>query len=342
MFSGQKERAIVSWLPAEDQRDLAWFWGPGQVAFERSKLGAQLDLAELFSFGSVDCGKCRGSGFVFQHESVEKGLEAIRAYQVQHADDIAAGKKPAIPKWHDDGTCDACEGFGRVPLDRPHRISIGAWCYRCGEPESMRDEALVCPNCGGPWTRRQSALTAQSMGNEVRLLHEPYGDELERYGSVSHRLGKIDNASRGTLGGFFCTGLRWADDKRLGQIFGVMPRMPAGKTLLKMSRKKTQNEDQLPDDVVLATEAELELTQPKQNRRELLDHARQQAETSLRKAEQAWLGVEMRYFDVVRAAHKAQKPPRPALNPRPKRVVDARLDNVRRSLRIIEIERVPA
>jgi hypothetical protein len=342
MFSGQKERAIVSWLPIEDQRDLAWFWGPGQVAFERSKLGAQLDVAELFSFGSTTCENCRGSGFAFQPESVEKGLEAIKAYQAQHADDIAAGKMPPIPKWHDDGTCKRCNGFGRIQRDEPHRLSIGAWCHRCGEPEDIRDEDLCCPSCGGAWTRRSSALTAQPSGTEVRLLAEPYGDELERYGAVSHRLGKISDKARGDLGGFFCTGLRWADDKRLGQIFGVMPRTPAGKTLLRQSRKKTQNEDRLPDDVVLATEAELELTQPKRNRRELLEAARQQAELRLRSSEQEWIGVEIRRFEVIRAAAKPQRPPKPPLNPRPKRVVDAKLENVRRSLRIIEIQRVSA
>jgi len=65
--------------------DLAWFFGAGQVAFERSVFGAILDRVEASAYVSGQCRACQGAGIV----------------------------------WETGAWCDRCAGTGSVPVRRP-------------------------------------------------------------------------------------------------------------------------------------------------------------------------------------------------------------------------------
>jgi len=300
---------VSSVLPIGDQEDLVWFFGRGQVAFERSTFGEQLRRAELFTFGTRKCAACKGKGYTETPEqAIRRAIDAVGQYQERHQDQIRAGKMPRLPPWYADengriaagadGSCRDCAGSGWLPRASKHRRSSA---------QSVRE----------------------TKSHQVRTATEPSTDDLERYGFVSHRLRQMPLGVGRVLAAFFGVGSRYEDDKRLGRIFGVLSLVPAGKTLLKASRDKTKNEDRLPDDVVLATEAELELTQTKPQRKALLKAGIEQAEAQFRAAEDCWMERDRR-------PPVAAGTPRnvPALPPRP---VDLRLETARRSLRIIEI-----
>jgi hypothetical protein len=335
---GQKDRVIKSALPEGEQRDLTWFFGKGQTAFERSTFGDSLQRCELFTFGSKICETCDGSGFPGNtDESLKKAIAAVEDWQERRGKTFAAelreyqmvhGKR-AYPKWYDDGTCKSCRGSGWVPRRDRMRLSRIAWCHKCGEPD-VEPTQRVCPNCGGKWTVRAAKVSARPSGNEVHLLAEPYGDDLERYGSVSKRLSTLAPDYADTMRGFFGAGQRWADDRKLGHIVGVMPLTLAGRDLLEESREKTKNESKLPDDYVIATEIEMQFIQPKKTRGGLIDTARDQAESLLRDAEKEWR------FDEDDDAPKPDEKPKPR---RPERLKarDLRLVGAMRELRIIEI-----
>lgn len=313
----QDKTHVSSSIPLQDQKDLVWFFGRGLAAFERSTFGYQLERAETFTFGTKRCVKCKGTGYLESPEqSIQKAIDAVLAYQAKHATQIVAGTMPRLPPGYldesrkprpgVDGSCDQCLGSGWVPRNRRHA--------------------------------RRGALTARPMGFEVRYLTEPNTDELELYGMMSHRTSRLTRDTVMTLAGFFGVGPRWADDKRIGQVHGLLSLTPAGKTLLKQSRKKTNNEDRLPDDVVLATEVELEGTQSKPNRRQLIDAARKQAGERLQGADAEWLAALDVEEPKPRRAPRAALPK--ALRAQRVRVAELRLENVRRVRELVEVTRV--
>jgi len=298
-------------LATGDQSDLEWFFGKGQVAFERSPMGGMLRSAELRTFGSMTCKACKGKGYRKSAEKIIRDAIAnLRQWQEMHAEQLADGRiaakmirgsKAFIPEHYDDGSCKKCLGSGWVP--RARRFG------RCG------------------------AVTARPKQTETHDAQEPSTDDLERYGWVSHRLTRVGERTAHVLAAYFGVGLRWQDDRRLGQIFGVMPMTPAGKTLLKSSKAKAISEDVLPNDLILATEAELNMTQRKPRRTELLDAARKQAETMLRDAEDEWRA----------SASTNRRRPKPPGNPVAKvqrlvvrEVVDV---SVPRALELVIVER---
>ncbi len=316
MFSGEKQKTVTSSIPDLDQRDLVWFFGPGQCAFERSVFGDQLSRAELFTFGTRVCKQCEGTGYLLDPEqSIREAIAKIEAYQSRHREQILTGKMPRLPAWYADeegrmhagadGSCPTCLASGWRPNDR--RFPRGG------------------------------ALTARSKGLEVRTMAEPSVDAMERYGMMSHRVAALSRRTLTTLVGFFGVGPRWADDKRFGQIFGVYPATPAGKTLVKQSRAKTKREDELPDDVVLATEVELEATKREPNRGKQLSAAREQATEMLRLAEIEWL---WKVDNEDRKARPKKRRDAPAKERVERiRVAEVRLENVRRVRELVEVTR---
>lgn len=309
---GQKDRGIESILPHGEQADLEWFFGRGQVAFERSPMGDMLRRAELRTFGSMMCRGCKGNGYrKSEGQVIREAIEKLRKWQEMHAEQIADGRiqpetirgsKRFVPADYDDGSCRSCQGSGWVPRARRYR--------------------------------RLGAITARPMQTEKSDAQEPSTDDLERYGWVSHRLTRVGERTAHVLAGFFGVGIRWQDDRRLGRIFGVMPMTPAGKTLLKASRDKTKSEDVLPNDLILATEMELNLTQRKPRRTELLEAARKQAEEMLRAAEDEWRGSES-----TRRRPKPPGTPKAAKVYRPV-VRDMVADAGRRLVEEVTVERV--
>lgn len=317
MFSGQKQKTVTSSIPDSDQRDLVWFFGAGQCAFERSVFGDQLARAENFTFGTRLCKQCKGSGYLVDAErAIREVIAKVEAYQTGHADQIKAGKMPRLPTWYADaegkmrsgadGSCPTCLASGWVPNDR--RFPRGG------------------------------ALTAQSKHLEVRQLTEPSADALERYGMMSHRIARLTQRTTTVLVGFFGVGPRWAEDRRFGQIFGVCVATPAGRTLVKQSRAKTKNEGELPDDVVLATEVELQGTQHNPTRAKQLEAAREQATEMLRLAEIEWSWK-------AENGERARRPKNRRDAPAKKRVerikvAEVRLENIRRVRELVEVTRV--
>ena len=187
MFSGQKQKTVTSSIPESDQRDLVWFFGPGQCAFERSVFGDQLARAELFTFGTRLCKRCDGEGFTLSPEqAIRETIAKIEHYQSMHREQIATGKMPRLPSWY---------------ADESGRMHVGA------------DGS--CPNClGSGWVPndrrfpRGGAITAQSKGLEVHGAPEPNTDALERYGMMSHRIAAVSKRTLLVLVGFFAVGPR--------------------------------------------------------------------------------------------------------------------------------------
>jgi len=250
---------VYSHLPGSDQDDLVWFFGQGQCTFERSVLGYQLRRAELYSFGSRMCPRCKGSGLKGkdQEQIIREAIatiEAMSPQELQRLRDSTRGLRGKIPEWYDDGRCKFCDGFGWVPRDRKHK--------------------------------RVGALTACPTVGELRPVpEEPQSDDLERYGFVSDQLQRLDDREIQTLAAFFgSAGSRNEHDKDRGRIFGVYALTPAGKKLLKMAGK----EGRLTPPLRIENLATVQLTQYKPNRGELLKAARQQAESRLREAETEW------------------------------------------------------
>lgn len=264
---------IRSQLKHDDQQDLAWFFVEGAVAFDRSPIGAQLDAAELFTFGPMICAACQGAGY--QGDPEELIVEAIEKARKLEDELAARGESLAVnlrrwrlehgqeaPPWYDDGQCRVCNGSGWLPRRTKHGTV-------------------------------RAALTARPTGSSVnkRGGREPSSDVLERYGFVCRRLSRVPHGHRETLEAFFgLAGLRWAEDRFRGRIWGVMPLTPAGKKLVKQSRGKRDGGAVLTDDQILNVEAELEKQKPMKTRGELLKAAREQAADLFRAAEAAWRG----------------------------------------------------
>lgn len=256
---------VRSTLRDEDQRDLSWFLIEGQVVFDRSPMGAMLDRAEQFTFGSMICPSCEGSGFPGDvdtaiGEAIERAKKweassdkrldvALREWRKEH------GKE--APPWYDDGTCKVCTGSGWIPRARKF------------------------PRAGALTARPKQVAGSQAV--------EPSHDALERFGHVSRELRRISGEHQATLDGFFgLAGHRWADDPKRGRIWGVMALTKAGEKLIKRSRSKSDLK--MSGDQRLHVQAELELIQPDKTkmRSALLALAHTQAVAMLRAAEDAY------------------------------------------------------
>lgn len=83
-------RKPITQLSRRDQAALGNFFGVGATKFERSTMGPMLDHIELFGFGAVKCGACRGAGI----------------------------------RWTSGAWCTKCGGSGSIPyeLDRSHAV----------------------------------------------------------------------------------------------------------------------------------------------------------------------------------------------------------------------------
>lgn len=312
MRSSNDDAEIRSLLAADDQEDLEWFFGKGQCCFERSTFGPQLERAELFSFGVRLCPTCDGRGYRESMDaSIRKAIAKLERWQSDNAERIAKGKAPRLPPAYDDGTCPTCQGGRFVPRTKPLRAE-----------------------------KKPGPITARPMGFEIRPAPgEPRGDDLERYGLVSVRLRDLPEQTVAVLTGFFGWGANWKDDRKLGAIFGVEPLTPAGKTLLRRSRGRSHADEQMADDFLLATEVELELTQPKPGRAVLLAKARTQAVEMLRAAERDWNDVALRRKR--REKPVAQREPS-RVRKKPIKVVDLRIENQRRFRELVIVERTGA
>lgn len=244
-----------------DQADLIWFFSVGQSAFERSTFGHQLERAELFTFGSKICRRCKGAGFTESPEqAIRRATAELKAWQETR------GVKRGAPVGFDDGTCRACLGSGWVP-----RVSK----FQRRGPETAR-----------PTTPAARAVPA-----------EPNTDALERYGAVSSRLRRVQAEHRRTLEAYLgVIGGAWADDPNRGRIWGVMPLTPAGQKLAKTHRGKGDSE--LAPDYALNVAAELQLIPPGDDKQQrarwetrgkLLEAAKEQAERLYAEACAGWV-----------------------------------------------------
>ena len=263
----------LSSLPDGDRQDLIWFFGAGQVAFERSTFGYQLERAELFTFGSMRCRECDGRGYLkSMDESIREAIVNLKQWQEANAGRIRLGRtrdragdanqNPLVPPDYDDGSCPKCKGAGWVPRATKH------------------------PRAG--------RVTAKPIHGQARQVpEEPSTDALERYGSVSHQLGKLSKSHVATLGAYFgIFGSHWENDPNRGRIWAVRAMTQAAHKLLRMSRnrtKDTENDRELRQDEILNVIAEVQSVNPQRQRGELLAATLGQAETMLEQAEKAWM-----------------------------------------------------
>ncbi len=310
---GNSSGVIRSRLRGEDQGDLAWFFVEGAVAFDKSPLGAMLERAELFTFGPMVCPGCNGEGY--RGDPEKKILEAIDAAKKLEAELAARGESFASnlrkwrtehgkerPPWYDDGQCRVCNGCGWLP--RTIKLNEDTWAKKV---TAWAWGPSVDEN--GHRTYRLSSDDeteyARPTGSSIKKMagREPPGEMLERYGLVSRKLSRVSDDHRATLEAFFgLAGLRWAEDRYRGRIWGVMPLTPAGKKLIKQSRKKADGA-MVTDDQVLNVEAELQKGKPMKTRGALLEEARNQAIERLHRAEDAW-GAGRDGMDPVASAEK--------------------------------------
>lgn len=287
-------------LRHSDQRDLEWFFVEGAVAFDKSPMGPMLDRAELFTFGPMICPACNGQGY--QGDPEQKIREAIEKARRLEAELAARGESLASslrrwraengkerPPWYDDGQCAACAGCGWIP--RTVKFDADNWKAKA-KATAYPMGSSVDEHGGRNYPLEADMDTdARPTGSSIKKSggKEPPGELLERYGLVSRRISRLSAAHRATMEAFFgLAGLRWAEDRYRGRIWGVMPLTPAGRKLVKQSRAKGSGGSVLTDDQVLNVEAELQKQKPTKTRGALLAAAREQALAYLSAAESAW------------------------------------------------------
>lgn len=108
-------------IPLVDELELRWFYSSPALSFDGcmgggSSLGKQLEIAELFSFHTVTCKRCRGRGFlcvatVLKRRDQTRMKEYMKLLELYEADEKLP---PAM-----DTFCADCSGTGYV--SRPGR-----------------------------------------------------------------------------------------------------------------------------------------------------------------------------------------------------------------------------
>jgi hypothetical protein len=194
---------------------------------------------------------------------------------------------------HTSTPCTLCEGAGileeggfaikKVGDDFDERtVEHGGWCPRC------RGTGFT------PVRTRKSkeALTARPSKPPIEGGGEaPDDTALTRYAVTSRRLSTVERSDPEAievLAAYYGdAGCRWGRTRH-GRLFAVYALTPAGCKLIKMALEGRQDAIEMSDHERIGVAAELEQTQPKRQRRALLDAAAVQALELVRKAAVAW------------------------------------------------------
>jgi hypothetical protein len=281
-----------------DEAALTWFFGPGMATFERSVFGAMCERMQRDGANSKRCPKCHGEGVL------NEGGFASRTKK----DDDQARRNVKAGGW-----CEACNGTGAVPAER-------------GKHPPCRTGTIACPPCSGTGIaglkrHRKGPLRGKRARRRAEILESaapcmrcratgvievdpafgtddgayivpgPNDEALTRYGVISRRvaiLSRRDPRLVEVLRAYYGdAGSRWGRERQ-GRIFAVYPLTRAGKSLLRLGGKAQGNAASLRDSERLGVESELEKTQPKEQRRALLDAADRQAREMYARTAEVW------------------------------------------------------
>lgn len=177
------------------------------------------------------------------------------------------------------------EGGGYAEKTAEH----GGWCDRCRGVGSMPIRKKHSRN---PLTARPKKDSGEGSG------YTPDDSALTRYAIVSRRLDLVAAAHGKAMvevlvAYYGDVGSRWGRTPH-GRLFAVYALTGAGHKLVRMSMARTSEGITLSAAERIGVEAETEKTQPKPNRRALLDAAAGQALTLYERASAAWNATKSR------------------------------------------------
>lgn len=274
-------------IPLRDEAELTWFFCHGERRFVRSVHGAIVDRLIRDSMGSRRCPVCGGGGVIEDargveaHRRIGKGNVTRRSERAVLLDHVWTTEQQTdvrsvgIGDW-----CAFCSGTGWVARKRrAHR------CATCaGRGRRVR---ASCPDCEGTGralvTVRPVCIEHESGGVEVD------GDTLRRFAAVSRRLERMAPSHRRTLARYWGPhGASWAE-RPLGRLLGLCEFTPAGRDLLRRSRRAGDEDLALSPAERLESAHAVDQASPLRWRHELLDKALEQAQGALDEAHADWL-----------------------------------------------------
>lgn len=173
--------------------------------------------------------------------------------------------------------CARCDGDGVLDVGS---LSVAKWCPACGGTGYRERRAR---HDRGPVTAQPTAEDKGGRG------YTPTEHALERYAAVSRRLDRVESQHVEVLAAYYGdTGARWGRTRH-GRVFAVYALTPAGHKLVRMAMLGSGTDGvHLSASERIGVQAELEKTQPKQQRRALLDAADRQARELVDAASVAW------------------------------------------------------
>ncbi len=244
-------------MSLSDEGALTEFFGVG--LYERSTFGAIVDFLKYGAMGSHDCARCDGTGILndggfrvddtcrqCKGEGYEPGAE--KACSLCRA---TRKEAPYRVELKHGGWCGSCSGTGAAGIDRrdgkppacgscPGKASTKK-CKNCGVCKSCRDARAcrACRNCLGTGVE---PVSVHQTGEEGATGREG-ADEgaLAKFALISRRLERVRTKSpalRRALARYYGDeGERWGLTDR-GRIFALYAETPAGKRLVRLSRKR--------------------------------------------------------------------------------------------------------
>ncbi len=118
--------------------------------------------------------------------------------------------------------------------------------------------------------------------------YTPSLESLSRFAKVSRKLRCMDEVSCRTMEAYYGdVGARWGREL-VGRLFAIYPLTKTGRSMIAAVRAKFESSDEIRDDEVIATEADLQTRQPNDIRRKKLEKVRDEADDLLISAHQAW------------------------------------------------------
>lgn len=217
------------------------------------------------------------------------------------ASDSVSGRDEADLTWYfGPGAC-AFERstFGAMLAAIERDAYVSEPCGACGSTGIVEASGAWCPRCSGAGSvpRRKGARSRDTWGKSVMHVRGARGDSqgytpddgtLTRYAVLSRRVAQLDARHFDVLATYYGdAGARWGRTRH-GRAFAIAPLTQSGARLVEYSRSRGQSASVLAGHEILGVEAELDRTQPRRERRALLDAALRQAEALYCAAARAW------------------------------------------------------
>jgi hypothetical protein len=294
-------KAASDVISLPDEAALSWYFGQGLSIYERSTFGAILAKLDRAGFGSETCKRCDGAGIL-----------EVGGVNVETKCKTCGGDGRVGRRW-----CHDCDGMGRVA---PYEVQVdaGGWCPGCNGTGSTPMETLArrrtpCHACRAPLLmhpRAKARPISRTCSNCLGTSFEPItvqpiqkdseeagvqADDtaLTRFAITSRRVERVRASSPAlavALSVYYGdVGQRWAlTDK--GRIFSLYHMTGPGKKLAKWGEKAAGKAAELglTAQERIGAQAVIEASQPRQERRVLLDAAGEQARALYARTARAW------------------------------------------------------